>query len=262
VVTNSTLPKALAQPELPPLSDNAVSSPRFRKGFFQWRFLPAAVSSSGGFIDEAAFRRFLPAAVSSGGFQHPQQGSRAAGPTVASSRAAGQQGQGSWFSPAGQHPRPTVASSGFFRQLPQQGRPPGPSTMSDDEGEPEGLDAAFDRLLEPDPELGPREPIRVPLRRNRAVRLAELAARFAARVRQRARVPPVIPGVPRRWAVLARRYCEFVAKSAQVWAVTRARVRWARPGRLLRRARWAIRYREENFVPRFVLTFVKRWKAL
>ena len=163
------------------------------------------------------------------------------------------------------------SSGGFFRRFlptvgfPQQGStpgPPGPSTMSDDEEEPEGLDAAFDRLLEPDPEQPPREPIRVPLRRNRAVRLAELAARFAARVRQRARVPPVIPGVPRRWAVLARRYCEFVAKSAQVWAVTRARVRWARLGRLLRRARWAIRYREENFVPRFVLTFVKRWKAL
>ena len=209
----------MAQPELPPPSDNAVSSPRFRKGFFQRRFLPAAVSStkrlSGGFFQ----RRFLPAVPSNG-----------------------------WFSPAGQHPRATRGSNCY--------------SMSDDEEEPGGLDAAFDRLLEPDPELGPREPIRVPLRRNRAVRLAELAARFAARVRQRARVPPVIPGVPRRWAVLARRYCEFVAKSAQVWAVTRARVRWARLGRLLRRARWAIRYREENFVPRFVLTFVKRWKAL
>ena len=55
--------------------------------------------------------------------------------------------------------------------------------------------------------------------------------------------------IPDLWADLAERLLTAAASEARAFAVSILRRRWGRLGNLLRRHRWAIEYRGQNFVP-------------
>ena len=77
-------------------------------------------------------------------------------------------------------------------------------------------------------------------------------------------MPPRAAGAaqPKPAFEVGARLCQHSAYTARLWAVLRARLRWGRLGNLLRRARWAVRFRETYMMPRMVLRWVKRWDPM
>ena len=68
--------------------------------------------------------------------------------------------------------------------------------------------------------------------------------------------------IPELWADLAERILTAAASEARAFAVAILRRRWGLLGNLLRRHRWAIEYRGQNFVPVWYTGVIKRWRAV
>ena len=68
--------------------------------------------------------------------------------------------------------------------------------------------------------------------------------------------------IPDLWVDLVERLLTAAASEARAFAVSILRKRWGRLGNLLRRHRWAIEYRGQNFVPVWYTGVIKRWRAV